>query len=1026
MNRPLARLPFRAIATMPLGRRVKWLLLLFAAVAIGIAAHFVDIEIETSRLQAHYLSDFAHNLTYTLESGPSDSIRFPVGGPYDTRLGYAALPSFVTRLTEHGFVVTHQARDSLPMLSLANRGLYLPYDEKDRAGLQLFDETGAPLYSNRYPTRTYDGFEQIPPLVVDALTFIEDRYLLDPGTPNRNPAIDWGRFSRALTDQAVRLVNRRQAAPGGSTLATQIEKFRHSPGGRTGTPPEKLRQIASASVLAYLDGPETLPARKAIIVHYLNTEPLAAQSGIGEVDGLGDGLAAWYGRDFDEINRLVASIRAQTGDAPVAPSALEAQALAFKQVLSLLVAQRAPSYYLRPDSPVLEPLTDSYLRVLAANGVISAPLRDAALAAHLELKRKTALPPPDSFVTRKAVTSLRAHLMSTLGIKTLYDLDRIDLSAHSTLNDSVQQAVSDQLARAATKDGAQAAGLYGFEMLRPGDDPSKITFSFTLFERRNGENLVRVQTDSVNEPFDINQGARLNLGSTAKLRTVITYLQIVTELHTRYASMSPAQLKQVQPDPLDALSRWAIDYLQKTPDHSLSAMLNEAIERKYSASAGEVFYTGGGAQTFTNFEASDNSQVLTIHRAFQHSVNLVFVRLMRDIVHYEMIQAVGPSASWVDAQDVRDAYLAQFVDQESKVYLHRFYTRYQGKTPDDALALLLTHVSKSPSKVATVLRSVAPDASITWFSQSMRAALKGTPSASLDIYDFARLYEKYGIDKFDLNDRGYISGMHPLELWTVNYLRQHPNTTEAQLQTASHDVRVYTYKWLYKTRYHATQDRRIRHMVELQAYQRIGQSWRALGYPFESLTPSFAAAIGASGDRPAALAELIGIIESGGKRLPTESLSSLEFATGTPFETRLSHARQPANAVLPEEIIGVVQVLLRDVVLGGTAKRLSDGMPLANGKTLDVFGKTGTGDQRFEVFASGHRLIESRKVNRSATFVFEIGQHFYGTLTAYVHEPYAARYNYTSALAVQLLKSLAPALDPLLAVDEKGTNVAQR
>ncbi|MFP4905710.1 glycosyl transferase family 51, partial [Paraburkholderia sp. BR14261] len=79
-----------------------------------------------------------------------------------------------------------------------------------------------------------------------------------------------------------------------------------------------------------------------------------------------------------------------------------------------------------------------------------------------------------------------------------------------------------------------------------------------------------------------------------------------------------------------------------------------------------------------------------------------------------------------------------------------------------------------------------------------------------------------------------------------------------------------------------------------------------------------------------------------------------------------------------------------------------------------VYGKTGTGDQRFNVYAPGARLIESRKVNRSATFVFVIGNRFYGTLTAWVHEPYAARYTFTSALSVQLLKSLAPVLQPLL------------
>jgi hypothetical protein len=106
--------------------------------------------------------------------------------------------------------------------------------------------------------------------------------------------------------------------------------------------------------------------------------------------------------------------------------------------------------------------------------------------------------------------------------------------------------------------------------------------------------------------------------------------------------------------------------------------------------------------------------------------------------------------------------------------------------------------------------------------------------------------------------------------------------------------------------------------------------------------------------------------------------------------------------------------MLRDVVTGGTARRLAQGITFPDGRTMEVYGKTGTGDQRFNVFAKGARLIESRKVNRSATFVFAIGDRFYGTLTAWVHEPYAARYEFTSALSVQLLKSMAPALQPLL------------
>jgi hypothetical protein len=203
-------------------------------------------------------------------------------------------------------------------------------------------------------------------------------------------------------------------------------------------------------------------------------------------------------------------------------------------------------------------------------------------------------------------------------------------------------------------------------------------------------------------------------------------------------------------------------------------------------------------------------------------------------------------------------------------------------------------------------------------------------------------------------------------------------------------------------------------MVEQHAYDAIGKSWQALGYPFSHLTPSYAAAIGASGDRPAALAQLIGVIANKGNQAPTQSLSELEFAKGTPYETRFVRATpQPTEAISPE-IARVAQTLLRDVVAGGTARRLAGGITFPNGKTLEVYGKTGTGDQRLNIYAKGRRLIESRKVNRTATFVFAIGDRFFGTLTAVVHEPYAKRYDFTSALAVQLLKSMAPELQALL------------
>ncbi len=63
--------------------------------------------------------------------------------------------------------------------------------------------------------------------------------------------------------------------------------------------------------------------------------------------------------------------------------------------------------------------------------------------------------------------------------------------------------------------------------------------------------------------------------------------------------------------------------------------------------------------------------------------------------------------------------------------------------------------------------------------------------------------------------------------------------------------------------------------------------------------------------------------------------------------------------------------------------------------------------------AAGASLPE-RKISRSATFAFTIGDRYFGTIMAYVHEPHAARYKFTSALPTQLLKSLGPQLLPVL------------
>ena len=98
---------------------------------------------------------------------------------------------------------------------------------------------------------------------------------------------------------------------------------------------------------------------------------------------------------------------------------------------------------------------------------------------------------------------------------------------------------------------------------------------------------MRVQTDSFDQPFDINAGARLDLGSSAKLRSLISYLEIVAALHAWLAPLGPDELRAVEVHKRDQLTAWAVEYLGRARDKRLRPMLDASMERRYSASPGD-------------------------------------------------------------------------------------------------------------------------------------------------------------------------------------------------------------------------------------------------------------------------------------------------------------------------------------------------------------------------------------------------------------------------------------------------------
>ena len=966
------------------------------SLAAGLIAGGLLAEARTSWLQAKLLTAAARRIKFSVQAGADPQIRFPHSGPYDRRLGYAGLSGYIGRLQKSGFEVTAQARSSAFSNNLYDVTRFSIYPEKWSAGFDLLDHKGESLYRRRYPERTYSDFESIPPVIVRSLLFVENRELLDPNAARRNPVLEWERLAKAVRDVATHVLRPSTPVAGGSTLATQIEKVRHSPEGRTSSIVEKGRQMAAASLRAYTDGEETITARRRIVRDYLNSLPLASRPGYGEVSGIGDGLWLWFGSDFNDVNRLLWQVDAETAPA----GQLSEQARVYRQALTLLLATKKPSVYLNGDPTRLTERVESFLRLLAQSGLISAELREAALAAPLVIVEAPPASAAVDFAVRKGSDSIRVELLNQLGVASLYDLDRLDMTVGTTL-DNTSADVANVLRRLSDPSYAAGAGVIGEHLLRP-VNLSSVVYSFTLYERTPAGNALRVQVDNFDGPLNINQGTMLELGSTAKLRTLVTYLEVLAELHREYSASGGRVMEAT-----DNLSRWAAKYLASATDKGLPAMLEAAMNRMYSANPWEQFFTGGSPHVFANFDSNDDGRILTVREAFQRSVNLVFIRLMRDLVDYSMARMPGVSPGLLGEKDdpIRPRYLNRFADEEGRIFLRRIYTKYLALTTKTALEEWISRKKPAARELAAIFRSVRPEASLDEFTKYL-TAFASTDKAS-------ELYVKFEPGKFNLNDRANLAHMHPLELWLLAYLDKHPHAKYKDVEAACIQERQDVYTWLLQPKGKHGQDIRIRALLEADAFKAIHQRWHRLGYPFPSLVPSLATAIGSSGDTPAALSELAGIVQNHGVRHPVTKLRQIRFAESTPFETVLTPHQRNGVTVLEEAVASKVKQEMIGVVAKGTGGRASRSVVLRGGQIIAVGGKTGTGDNRLHVYAPGGAEIGSKVVNRTAAFVFLIGDRFFGTVVTYVPGEQAARYSFTSALPVQVFRHLAPKLRPL-------------
>ncbi len=777
------------------------------------------------------------------------------------------------------------------------------------------------------------------------------------------------------------------------------------------SPADKLLQMVTASLRSYRYGEMTARARQEIVVDYLNSIAFAARPGYGEVIGLPMALALWYGVDPDETLRLLSDRTPNFAD-------LDAKARAYRQVLSLLLAARRPTFYLIEDPQALRERTESYLKLLAEEGVISTRVRDAALRADIAPGGKPFVPDEVVAGDRGTARSIRNRLSQMIGARSFYELDRLDLRVESSVDETRRAAVTRILESLKQPAVAVELGLTGERLLpAEGKGADKIVYSLTLYEAGEEFNRLRIHADTLGSALDVNDAVMLDLGSTAKLRTLVTYLEIFAELHVKLSKLKPDELKNFEVHRSDAMTYWAVDHVTRFPKDTLLEFLDAAMQRPYSGSPHETFFTGGGIHRFNNFNKDDDYKRFTVATAFRHSVNLVFIRMMRDVVDYHMYGGSGSAADVLENPNhwLRPHYISRFAERESRQFLSVFYRRYSGKTPEQIVERFSADPRLTPRRFAVLLRVVRPDLDKSAVVAQLRERFAKIPRWAMTEKSAGDVYNSADPSRYELNDLGYVTRTHPLEIWAASYLAKNPEASLARAYTDSSEARRMAYRWLVHPRNPNVQTQRIRQELEVDAFKAIHARWRNLGYPFKTLVPSYATAIGSSADRPDALAALLGIIANDGIHRPGVRVERMHFAEGTPYETVVSKRRDLSRRVLRPDVARVVRKAMQDVVENGTARRVFQSVTGPDGKPLTIAGKTGTGDHvRKTVNAQGVVLSEEA-VSRTATFAFILGDRFYGVIGAYIKGAESADFEFTSTLATQVFKVLAPELAPLVA-----------
>ena len=323
--------------------------------------------VRTSWLQSGAAQRLRPAADLRARAGPSPSIRFPSAGPYDTASATPSCPRFIERLDARGYRGRRSRRACRSAIcELIDRGVFPIYARRPRPGLTLLDQHGAAMFAGalsrarsiptsrrsrpggRHPAvhrepraaRSADAAAQSGDRVGPAGragAAARSRRLAEPVAQARRAAARSRPRSRSTATRrsAAPTASRREAAPDGLGQPARLSR---RPRDQRGPAPDRGR-------LSQLDAAQRARPASA----RSTASATACGPGSAATSSTPTGLLRAARRDAEELRR---------------------KARFYKQVLSLLLAQRRPAYYLVGGRADLDALADGYLRLLRAAGVI--------------------------------------------------------------------------------------------------------------------------------------------------------------------------------------------------------------------------------------------------------------------------------------------------------------------------------------------------------------------------------------------------------------------------------------------------------------------------------------------------------------------------------------------------------------------------------------------------------------------------------------------------------------------------------